>query len=134
MTTFGLNGWAVGEPPPSPVLETTVAEHGPEQAIVALAVGRDAGVAVGDYFWVFDDADVAAVGTVYFVTGKQAVGRLAGPFGPGDSGGRIPTGRPAVVFREPALSALRDRLGPGVTVRGRIARVPPARRTAWLDI
>jgi len=128
LATIGGNAQAARGPALPPVLATTVLERAADQAIVALAAGRDAGVALDDKFWVFDDASIAGTGTIYFVTPTQSVGRLD------DSGGRITAGQPAAVLREAALSELRDQLGPGVTVRGRLLRVPPGRRTAWISI
>lgn len=124
-TAGGLRAEDGGAPA---LLGTTVVGRAPDSATIAFAAGRDAGVTPGDRFWIWDDTSPTGMGEIYFVTDEQCVGRRVGP----DSG--ITVGQATVVLRQSAASELRGRLPPGVTVRGKISRAAPERRTAYLDI
>lgn len=117
---------AVAQMPPA-VLETTVTGFSPERAVVAVPVGSKAGVEIGDRFWVFRGGGIDAAGEIQVVTAEGSAGAAAGA-------ADITPGRPVTILRSAALAACRDNLPPEVTIRGRIARVPPGRRNAWLDL
>ena len=117
-----------GSAEPPAILETKVVNSTPGRGLVALAAGRHAGVVVGDRFFLAGDAVLPAGGRVFLVTDKACTGRLAG------SQHTVRPGQLAAVLREAALSSLRDRLPPGTTIAGSIARLPPGRRTAWIDL
>jgi len=110
------------------LLDTTVVEKHAEQDMVALAIGREAGVGVGDAFWVFDQSRVCASGSVFLVTPTRSVGRLT------RSVSRVAAGEPVVLVQGASVLACREALPEGVTLRGRLLRLPPGRRTGWLDL
>jgi len=168
---FALSAFAQTSRPASGpgLLETTVVERHSEQDMVALALGREAGVGVSDAFWVFDQSLSTtprklgaefitprkapgrlarglgaaetisapylrggvlscASGHVFLVTPTACVGRLTGPVG------RVAAGASVVIVQGRSLLAGRAALPEGVTLRGRLLRLPPGRRTAWLDL
>lgn len=99
-----------------------------EQQIVSLEVGHADGAEVGDPFWIFDGLHVLATGEIYLVEPARSVGRLT------EAPAEDLRGHPAVVFHRTSILALCGSFPPGVTVRGIVARAPPGRLTAWLDI
>ncbi|HRR83719.1 MAG TPA: hypothetical protein P5316_01800 [Phycisphaerae bacterium] len=113
--------------PVTPVLVTSSGEYDAERQLVTLGVGRDEGVGVGDHFWLFHQENITGTGTVYLVSGTQSVGRLA--FTSRNVGAK----QSAVVLVGASLTALRPQVSSEVPIRSRVVRVPPARRTAWLD-
>lgn len=114
------------EGPSAPVLVTGAEDYNSERQLVTLGVGRDEGVSVGDRFWMFKQDNITGTGSVYLVSATRSVGRLS--FTGKGLGGR----QSAVVLVSAALPGLRQRLSPGVAIRSTVARVPPARRTAWV--
>ncbi len=127
----GPNEPARGAPalvPRSPVVEAEIIRHETDQGLLAFKAGRQAGLAVGDRLWVVSPAQVYGWGTVFLVTAGESVGRLAGPVGGLTAADRV------VIARQDGWGELRDRLPEGVTLRGRLERLPPGRHTAWLDL
>lgn len=114
--------------PRPPVLDAEVIRHEPAKGLLAFKAGSQAGLAVGDRFWVVSDSEVRGWGTVFLVTAGESVGRLAGPIAGVTESDRV------VVARADGWGAWRDRLPEGVTLRGRLERLPPGRHTAWLDL
>lgn len=112
---------------PRPVLETTVAGVAPDRGVVALSAGSRDGVEVGDQFWVFNEGRIDASGRIQFVSPGGSAGTAEGA-------AEVKTGQAATILRSAALSSYRDGLPPEMTIRGQIARVAPARGTAWLDL
>lgn len=112
----------------SVLVESSVLEHSREQGMVGFQHGQDAGVSVGDPFWVLGETGVVASGEIFFVTSDRSAGRLDG------APSVFEAGATAVLLKREALPGLRDRLPPGATVAGRIARLPPGRHTGWIDI
>ena len=110
------------------VVQTTVGSSSRDPAVVTFAAGSDASVALGDRFWVFDRARVVGSGTVFLVAPTSSAGLLAAPVG------AVARGLSAAIVRGAALVDGRDVLPEGVTLRGRLVRLPPGRRTAWLDL
>lgn len=110
------------------LLEATVVERHHEQDMVALSIGREAGVGVGDSFWVFDQSQISARGSVFLVTPDACVGRLA------ISVGKVVVGASALILQEASLHMSREVLPENVTLRGRLLNLPPGRRTAWVDL
>ncbi len=96
-------------------------------AVVTLGCGGASGVAIGDPLWLLRGMKVVATGTIFMVSPTQSAGRWAGV--PGDIQGLT-----AVVVRQSLLVEARELLPDGVTLRGTLVRLPPGRRTAWLDI
>jgi hypothetical protein len=120
-------GQTTRESPVTPVLVTSAGEYNAERQLMTLGVGRDEGVSVGDRFWLFHEENITGTGTVYLVSGTQSVGRLS------FAGRNVGARQSAVVLVGASLTALRRQVSPEVPIRSRVARVPPARRTAWLD-
>lgn len=114
------------------VISTRVVDISAEQGIVALEVGSGQGISVGDDFWLWSDEGVTGWGEVFLVMADRCAGRLAA--GATGTPTEVTPGQPAVILRHASLAELRDRLPPGATVRGTIARVAPGRLTAWIDI
>jgi hypothetical protein len=109
------------------VLTTKAGEYNAQRALVSLGVGRQDGVALGDRFWLFNQDSVSGTGVVYLVTDAQSVGRLT------FTSKGVAAKQPAAILRGQALTSLRVRMEPDVSIRGRVVRVPPARRTLWVD-
>ena len=129
---FLLSVWAGAVPAPgagggSFVVEASVSGVSSAPALVTLDRGSEAGVTVDSPFWMFKGTKVVGAGSVYLVTPTSCAGRFTGPVGDGK-------GVKAVVVREAALIEARDLLPEGVTLRGKLLRLPPGRRTAWLDL
>jgi len=120
----GRAAWA--QSPLRPVLETRVVGIS-ERGMAAVAAGSREGVEVGDRFWVFRDGGIDASGEIQVVTDEGSAGAVEETAG-------ISAGRPVTILRSAALAVCRDALPPEATIRGRVARVAPGRRNAWLDI
>lgn len=119
-------------PPSAPaagafVVQTPVVGLSSDPAVVALGSGADAGLAIGDPFWLLNGTKVAGAGTVFLVDPTSSAGRYSGSAGDG-------RGLTVVVVPGAALDHARESLPEGVTLRGKLVRVPPGRRTAWLDL
>lgn len=113
----------------SPLLiEAKVTKHHEQRDMVALNVGRDAGVAIGDPFWIFDQSQLAVRGHIFLVTPTECVGRFT------NTGVKVSVGVSAVIVRGKNVFACRDMLPEGVTLRGQVVNLPPGRRTAWLSL
>lgn len=110
------------------VLQTTISKYDGLKRMVSMPVGRREDIGVGDRCWVLRDGHIGGWGTIFFVTEAESVARLAGR----TSG--IETGWSAVVIRESGLSSLRDQLPDLVTLAGELTRLPPSRKTAWLNL
>jgi len=124
LLAFTVRGQGARE---TPVLVTSSGEYNAERQLVTLGLGRDEGVSVGDHFWLFHQDNITGTGNVYLVSGTQSVGRLT------FTGRNIGAKQSAVVLVGASLTALRRQVSSDVALRSRVARVPPARRTAWLD-
>jgi hypothetical protein len=113
----------------SAVVSTTADQYlaGPDRSLVSLGVGRKDGLAVGDRFWLFSQGGISGTGVIFLVTEAQCVGRLT------FTSKQLAAKQPAAVLRAQALPSLRRAMDAEVCIRGRVLRVPPARRTAWLD-
>lgn len=112
----------------SAVVELGWGEYHPNQRLVTLKGGREAGVNAGDPFWVIGESGVVAGGEIILVMPDKSAGRLTGE-SPG-----ISNAARVVAMQRPLLPELRDRMPPGATVSGKILRLPPGRHTAWIDI
>ncbi len=116
-------------PPAAPtVVEVKVVDGLPDQGIVGFDAGRKAGIGLDDTFWVLSDAGVVGRGEIFFVTDASSAGRWTGPAPAAAKDQR------AVVLRYASLPELRDRMPPGATIAGKIARVAPGLQTAWIDV
>lgn len=113
---------------PTPtVVETTVIDAVADRSLTALAAGRAAGIALGDPFWLFKDAQLTASGHVQMLDDRGAAGTTDG----------LAAGSPrqsAAILCRSSLVRHIEHLPPEVTVRGRIARVAPGRRSGWLNL
>jgi len=103
-------------------------KYSPDRALVSFQMGRTGGVTLGDPFWVLDDSDQIKAGSIIFTTGSQSVGKL---FRPCEN---ILPGTTAVIVCQQFISQVRHQIPENVTIAGKIQRVSPGRRTAWLDI
>ena len=98
-----------------------------DPAVATISGGTDAKVAIGNPFWLLKGTEVVGAGTIFLVTPTKSVGRFTGTVG----GAK---GITAVVVREARLVDARESLPEGVTLRGKLMRLPPGRRTGWLDL
>ncbi|HSW45501.1 MAG TPA: hypothetical protein VLM89_08015 [Phycisphaerae bacterium] len=139
MIPVAIGSWLtlmlVTAPPPggfpadrSLVVQTTVVQSPRESSVVAFGSGIGAGVGVGDLFWVLDGTRVVGGGTIFLAGKDGSAGRWVGT-----AGGTV-KGLTAVIVRQAGLGEARDMLPDGVTLRGRVMRLPPGRQTAWLDL
>ncbi|GMV96138.1 MAG: hypothetical protein AMXMBFR83_05060 [Phycisphaerae bacterium] len=113
--------------PPVAVVESAVMDVVLERGLVACSAGRGAGVAVGDRFWVFRTRVPPAGGRILTVADNGSTGVV-------DAADGLAGGLPAAILRSAALAACRETLPPETTIRGRLARTAPGRRSAWLDV
>jgi len=113
---------------PSAVVETTVIDVSDERGIVGIRAGHNEGVAIDDPCWFFSADRMIGYGEVFLVSDIGSAVRL-------NTRTRWPAaGDLAVVVTATQRSALRDRMPAGTTIRGRMVRLPPGRRTGWIDI
>ncbi len=118
---------APGEEAGAYALHVTPTGMSTTPAVVTLGCGSDSGVAIGDPLWLLRGMKVVATGAIFMVAPTQSAARWTGT--PGDGQGLT-----AVVVRQSLLVEARELLPDGVTLRGKLLRLPPGRRTAWLDI
>lgn len=127
-TSAQVNQSTPGPASPGVVLKAAISAQDPQRRTAAIGLGREAGVSVGDPFWVVSDSRVYGWGSIYLITDTACVGRLS-------SGSlEAPEARTALILRRNGLSALRDRLPEPATLRGELTRLPPGRRTGWLNL
>ncbi|UCD27735.1 MAG: hypothetical protein JSV03_11585 [Planctomycetota bacterium] len=112
----------------SALLEVEVVKYIDDQATLVFNMGQNTGVSVGDHFWLSDDTNTVAFGSILFVTESDSVGRLY------DAQVNVAAGDKAILLREQTVSVLRDGIPEGVTIQGLVLRDLPWRRMAWLDI
>lgn len=113
---------------PSAVVETIVIDVSDERGIVGIRAGHGEGVAIGDPCWFFSADRMVGHGEVFLVSDVGSAVRL-------NTRTRLPAaGDLAVVVTATQLTALRDRMPAGTSIRGRLVRLPPGRRTGWIDI
>lgn len=118
----------IASPGPGVVLKAGITAQDPQRRTVAIGLGREAGVGVGDPFWIVSDSRVYGRGTVFLLTDAACVGRLS------SSPVEAPEARTALIVRRSGLAALRDQLPEPVTLRGELTRLPPGRRSGWLNL
>lgn len=118
---------ATGEASAAAVTRAKVVGQRLDSAIVSIDVGRQADLAVGDRFWILDGTELLP-GIMNFVADTVSAGRLA------NSPVAKVEGRAAIILHQALLSVLRESLPSGMTVAGRVSRLPPGRETAWIDI
>lgn len=82
----------------------------------------------GDRFWVIDEEQLLAAGVVSEVSDRQCIGRPSLLLKEPAAGARL------VVVHYEGLKKLRESMPPQTTVRGRLSRLPPGRRTGWIDL
>lgn len=110
------------------VIDTKVVQVAKDQPMVSLSAGEQAGIGVGDEFWVLSETGVVGSGAVVLVTADKCAGRV------GSGLQNVSAGQSGVVLRRQALAELRELMPPGATMQGKILRLPPGRRTAWIDL
>jgi hypothetical protein len=110
----------------SPVVPAKVIEFAKEQGIVGLDAGSQAGVSVGDPYWLFSDTGVVGTGEIFFVTAAKSAGRWSGQTQP-------VAGHAAVVLKRSTLPELRSHMPPGATIAGTVLRLPPGPFTTTLS-
>lgn len=120
-----ISAWAAE---PAAVIPAQVVDGSKDAGVVGLDAGEQSGIAVGDICWLIRPDGAAAEGEVFLVTPSRSAVRLAG------DAEAVSPGEKAVVLRRAALVDLRDRMPAGATLCGRVARVPPGRHTAWIDL
>jgi hypothetical protein len=113
---------------PSAIVETTVIDASDGKGIVSVRAGHNEHVAVGDSCWFFNGDGMIGHGEVFLVSDVGSAVRL-------NTRVTLPaSGDAAVMVTESQLTRLRDRMPAGATIRGRLVRLPPGRRTGWTDI
>ena len=113
---------------PSAVVETSVIDASEERGIISIRAGHGEGVAIGDPCWFFSNDRMIGHGEVFLVSDVGSAVRLNTHTG-------WPTADdPAVAVTATQRRVLRNRMPPGTTIRARLVRLPPGRRTGWIDI
>lgn len=127
LAAVAVQGQTTREADLPPVMVTAAGSYNAERQIITLGIGRDEGVSIGDRFWLFKDDSITGTGSVFLVGPTQSVGRL------GFTGKGIGSKQAAAVLVGGSLQSLRRKMSPDIAIRAQVARVPPARRTAWLS-
>lgn len=112
----------------SPVIDTKVVGIAKDQPMVSLSAGEQTGISPGDEFWLLGEAGIVGSGEIVLTTAETSAGRVLRGLE------KVSADQSVVVLRREAISDLRDQMPPGATLRGKILRLPPGRRTAWIDI
>ncbi|HOW72320.1 MAG TPA: hypothetical protein PKY77_17100 [Phycisphaerae bacterium] len=110
------------------VLKAGITAQDPQRRTAAIGLGREAGVRVGDPFWIVSDSRVYGRGSIFLITDTACVGQLT------SNPVEAPEARTALIVRRAGLAALRDQLPEPATLRGQLTRLPPGRRTGWLNL
>lgn len=110
------------------VVDVKVTDVSKEEAIVGLSVGEQAGVAVGDPIWILSDSGISGSGEIVLTKPESSAARVSEGFQ------GVVAGQLGVVLKRDSLLELRKQMPPGSTIRGKILRLPPGRRTAWMDL